>query len=197
MIENHRDLLLLLALVVMSTNLWLQQATSACRIVVDRHDKELAIGLHATAAHLDRPNLINERLLQRITDFLPLQGFQEWLTQAACSETPECIADTFSRKKTVVKNFFSEDEKRIVQWFSCFSMKGITHFRKGAKAVADYALAERDTVRSFATIHNKEKSLRRPVSELIGCMGNQQSSRIELSTMSIEMRTCWKSSVSP
>eukprot|EP00803_Ostreobium_quekettii_P011293 evm.model.scf_938.6 EVM.evm.TU.scf_938.6 scf_938:56346-58522(-) len=69
---------------------------------------------------------------------------QQWI-QLLFEKCPEKGGQFLSEHPEIVKAFFKDDRQRIPLWFSHFSLSGFSSFRWGARALANYVLANRET----------------------------------------------------
>lgn len=107
---------------------------------------EARLALQTSAAACVSASALERRLIGLLPALLRTAGFSEWLAQSATQGEAIAASQAFSRDVGLVKRFFSGDSRRITAWFGQFDMKGITHFRLGSKALADYSLAHREHV---------------------------------------------------
>ncbi|GFH26613.1 uncharacterized protein HaLaN_24789, partial [Haematococcus lacustris] len=71
---------------------------------------------------------------------------QQHLLLMMCEQQPREVAQLLAQQPSVIQDFFAESDRRIMLWFSHFSMDGMPSFKYGAKALAHYALMHRDVV---------------------------------------------------
>lgn len=70
-------------------------------------------------------------------------GAQRQLLSLLCEHAPAAVAETLGRSSQLLSSFFTSSERHIRMWFGHFHMGGISHFKYGARALANFALAHR------------------------------------------------------
>ncbi|KAJ9520968.1 hypothetical protein QJQ45_022712 [Haematococcus lacustris] len=92
-----------------------------------------------------QPQPCKSRAQQGLPSGLDTQ-LQQHLLLMMCEQQPREVAQLLAQQPSVIQDFFTESDRRIMLWFSHFSMDGMSSFKYGAKALAHYALMHRDVV---------------------------------------------------
>eukprot|EP01026_Neomeris_dumetosa_P066149 TRINITY_DN63881_c0_g1_i1.p1 TRINITY_DN63881_c0_g1~~TRINITY_DN63881_c0_g1_i1.p1 ORF type:complete len:154 (-),score=14.27 TRINITY_DN63881_c0_g1_i1:172-633(-) len=72
--------------------------------------------------------------------------FVKQIAHLLCETKPQWITRKLIDYPSILRRFFEESEQRIRRWFGGFTVKGIQDFKYGSKALANYALANREKV---------------------------------------------------
>ncbi|KAL6762766.1 hypothetical protein V8C86DRAFT_2510710 [Haematococcus lacustris] len=92
-----------------------------------------------------QPQPCKSRAQQGLPSGLDTQ-LQQHLLLMMCEQQPREVVQLLAQQPSIIQDFFSESDRRIMLWFSHFSMDGMSSFKYGAKALAHYALMHRDVV---------------------------------------------------